>query len=148
MNLTESMAIGLVLGFFFYEWVGFSPGGFVVPGYLALYWDRPLMIVATLGISLLTYGLIHFLSRVAILYGRRRFILTVITGFVFQWLYGWVGMRTLFFNMEIDTIGYIIPGLIANEIARQRILPTLCSLVIISVAVRLILIVLGYFQTR
>jgi poly-gamma-glutamate biosynthesis protein PgsC/CapC len=148
MNLTESMAIGLVLGFFFYEWVGFSPGGFVVPGYLALYWDRPLMIVATLGISLLTYGVIHFLSRVAILYGRRRFILTVITGFVFQWLYEWVGMRTLFFNMEIDTIGYIIPGLIANEIERQRILPTLCSLVIISVAVRLILIVLGYFQTR
>ena len=148
MNLTESMAIGLVLGFFFYEWVGFSPGGFVVPGYLALYWDRPLMIVATLGISLITYGVIHFLSRVAILYGRRRFILTVITGFVFQWLYEWVGMRTLFFNMEIDTIGYIIPGLIANEIERQRILPTLCSLVIISVAVRLILIVLGYFQTR
>lgn len=147
MNLTESMAIGLVLGFFFYEWVGFSPGGFVVPGYLALYWDRPLMIVATLGISLLTYGTIYFLSRVAILYGRRRFILTVITGFVFQWLYERLGMRTLFFDMEIDTIGYIIPGLIANEMERQRILPTLCSLVIISVAVRLILIVLGYFQT-
>ena len=82
MNLTESIAIGLVLGFFFYEWVGFSAGGFVVPGYLALYWDRPLTIAATLGISLVTYGVMYGLSRVTILYGRRRFILKVLTGFV------------------------------------------------------------------
>jgi poly-gamma-glutamate biosynthesis protein PgsC/CapC len=147
MNLTESIAIGLVLGFFFYEWVGFSAGGFVVPGYLALYWDRPLTIAATLGISLVTYGVMYGLSRVTILYGRRRFILTVLTGFVLQWFYTWVGVRTFVAHMEVDTIGYIIPGLIANEMARQRILPTLGSLMIVSVAVRLILIVAGYFQS-
>ena len=144
--LTDSIAIGLALGFFFYEWVGFSPGGFVVPGYIALYWDRPIMIISTLVISLMTYGLVHLLSQITILYGRRRFILMIITGFAFQWLFRLLVIKTHILNIEIDTIGYIIPGLIANEIGRQRILPTFSSLMIISVMVRLILIILGYLR--
>ena len=144
--LTESIAIGLVLGFFFYEWVGFTPGGFVVPGYIALYWNRPVVIISTFVITLMTYGLVHLLSHVTILYGRRRFILMIITGFVFQWLFKLLVIETHIFNVEIDTIGYIIPGLIANEIGRQRILPTFSSLIIISVMVRLILIILGYLR--
>jgi len=147
MNLTESIAIGLVLGFFFYEWVGFSPGGLVVPGYIALYLDRPFMIVSTLAVSFLAYGLIHGLSRATILYGRRRFILAVISGFVFQWLFEIAAVKTQLFHIEADTIGYIIPGLIANEMERQRVLPTLSSLVILSVMVRLTLILLGFLKS-
>ena len=143
---TESIAIGLVFGFFFYEWVGFSPGGFVVPGYIALYWDRPIVIISTLMISLITYGTVYLLSQVAILYGRRRFIFMIIAGFAFQWLFKLLVVKTHILNIEIDTIGYIIPGLIANEMGRQRILPTLSSMIIISVMVRLILIVLGYLR--
>jgi poly-gamma-glutamate biosynthesis protein PgsC/CapC len=143
MILTESIAIGLIFGFFFYEWVGFSAGGFVVPGYIALYWDRPLMILSTFMVSLLTYGLVHFLAQLTILYGRRRFILTIIMGFAFRWLFDLLVVQTSVFNAEINTIGYIIPGLIANEMERQRILPTLFSLIIISVLVRLTLIGIG-----
>lgn len=143
MILTESIAIGLVLGFLFYEWIGFLPGGLVVPGYLALYWDRPFMIVSTIIMSLLTYGFVRLLSRVTILYSRRRFLLMVITGFVFQWLFELLVVRTSVINIEIDTIGYIIPGLIANEMDRQRIIPTISLLMILSAMVRLILIVLG-----
>jgi len=141
--LTESIAIGLIFGFFFYEWVGFSAGGFVVPGYIALYWDRPFMIVSTFAVSLLTFGLVHFLSQVTILYGRRRFILTVIIGFGLRWLFDLLVVQTGLLNTEIDTIGYIIPGLIANEMGRQRIVPTALSLIIISILVRLTLIAIG-----
>ena len=146
MILTESIAIGLVLGFLFYEWIGFLPGGLVVPGYLALYWDRPFMIISTIIMSLLTYGFVHLLSRVTILYSRRRFLLMVITGFVFQWLFELLVVRTSIINIEIDTIGYIIPGLMANEMDRQRIVPTVSLVIILSAMVRLILIVFGLLR--
>jgi hypothetical protein len=45
--------------------------------------------------------------------------------------------------IEGDAIGYIIPGLIANEMARQRVIPTACTLIGLSAAVRLILVALG-----
>lgn len=147
MVLTVSIAIGLVLGFLFYEWVGFLPGGLVVPGYFALYLDRPFMIASTLILSLLVYGMVRLISNVTILYSRRRFLLMVIVGYTLQWLYELLVIRTSFTHVEIDTIGYIIPGLIANEMDRQGILPTIAMVIILSVMVRLILIVLGYLKT-
>jgi gamma-polyglutamate biosynthesis protein CapC len=145
--LIESIAIGLVFGFFFYEWIGFSAGGFVVPGYIALYWDRPWMIASTLVISLVAYGVVQLFSRVTILYGRRRFILVILVGFLLQWFFRMLIVSTHFISIEIDPVGYIIPGLIANEMERQRIMPTVLSLVIVSVLVRLTLIVLGILRS-
>lgn len=143
MLLTESIAIGLVLGFFCYEWIGLSAGGFVVPGYIALYWDRPLMVAATLALAFMVYLSVEGISRVAIVYGRRRFMLALLIGFAGQWLLDAAALRTGIVRIEMDAIGYIIPGLIANEMSRQRVVPTVCMLVAVSVAVRLILIVLG-----
>ena len=80
MLLTESIAIGLVLGFFCYEWIGLSAGGFVVPGYIALYWDRPLMVAATLCLAFIVHLGVEGISRIAIVYGRRRFMLALLTG--------------------------------------------------------------------
>jgi len=72
MNLNESIAIGLLFGFFFYEWFGLSAGGFVVPGYIALQLNDPLILAGTLMTSFLTYLSVKIASRYAILYGRRR----------------------------------------------------------------------------
>lgn len=105
------------------------------------------MIVSTLAVSLLTCGLVQVLSRLTILYGRRRFILMILVGFAFQWLYRTLAINTQLLPVEIDTVGYIIPGLIANEMGRQRLLLTLSSLAIVTVLVRLILILIGYFKT-
>jgi len=142
MLLTEAVAIGLVLGFFCYEWSGFSAGGFVVPGYVALYWDRPMMVAVTLALALLVYFAIEGIARVAVVYGRRRFTLAVLLGFFGHWLLQSVSTAWAV-PFEADAIGFIIPGLIANEMARQRVLPTICTTIGLSVAVRLILIGLG-----
>jgi poly-gamma-glutamate biosynthesis protein PgsC/CapC len=147
MLLTESIAIGLVLGFFCYEWIGLSPGGFVVPGYIALYWDRPLMVAATLALALMVHLAVEGVSRIAIVYGRRRFMLALLSGFAGQWLLESAALRTGLISMEMDAVGYIIPGLIANEMSRQRVVPTVCLLVALSVAVRLILILLGQIRS-
>jgi poly-gamma-glutamate biosynthesis protein PgsC/CapC len=142
MLLTEAVAIGLVLGFFCYEWTGFSPGGFVVPGYVALYWDRPVMVAVTLALALLVYLAVEGISRVAVVYGRRRFTLAVLIGFAAHWLLQ-SSSPAWGLPLESDAIGFIIPGLIANEMARQRVIPTACTLVGLSVAVRLVLVALG-----
>ena len=71
----------------------------------------------------------------------------VIVGFVFQWLFELLAVQTYLVNIEIDTIGYIIPGLIANEIDRQGIVPTAAMLITLSAMVRLILIVIGLLPT-
>ena len=147
MLLTESIAIGLVLGFFCYEWIGLSPGGFVVPGYIALYWDRPLMVAATLALAVIVHLAVEGISRFAIVYGRRRFMLCLLTAFAGQWLIELAAWRTGIVPVEMDAIGYIIPGLIANEISRQRFVPTVCMLVVLAVAVRLVLIALGQIRS-
>ena len=145
MNLNESIAIGLLFGFFFYEWFGLSAGGFVVPGYIALQLNHPLILAGTLTISLLTYLSVKIVSRYAILYGRRRFILMVLAGFAWHWAFKLLVIQGGVLT-DPDILGYIIPGLIANEMERQRILPTLLALLIISVMVRLSLIALGLLR--
>jgi len=147
MSLAESIAIGLVLGFFFYEWVGLSAGGFVVPGYIALQLGSPLLLAGTLMTSLLTYASVKAASRYIILYGRRRFILMVLAGFAWQWLFKAAVIQKFALTTDTDILGFIIPGLIANEMDRQRILPTLLTLLIISIMVRLALIGLGAVRT-
>ena len=146
MSLTESIAIGLVFGFFFYEWFGLSAGGFVVPGYIALQMNNPLFLAGTLATSLLTYLSVKLASRYAIIYGRRRFILMVLTGFAWQWGFKLLLIQRGAITGESDILGFIIPGLIANEMERQSILPTLTALVVVSVMVRLSLIALGLFR--
>src|SRR3989304_3801516 len=121
--LTESIAIGLVVGFLFYERIGFSPGGLVVPGYVALFLDRPLVLFCALAIAFVVYGVVRLLAEGTITYSRRRFLLMVIAGFGFQRALEALVFPVVPASTEIQTIGYIIPGLIANDMDRQRVVP-------------------------
>ncbi|MBI5692469.1 MAG: poly-gamma-glutamate biosynthesis protein PgsC [Verrucomicrobia bacterium] len=146
MPVVEAIAIGLVAGFFLYEWFGLSPGGFVVPGYVALYLDRPGVLVATAGASVLAWGAVRLASRWLILYGRRRFALMVLVGFGAQWLVETVAAHHRGALPPGEVIGYIIPGLIANEAERQGVLPTVSALAVLSVGVRLVLVAAGWLE--
>lgn len=146
MILTESIGIGLVLSFFFYELTGLTAGGFVVPGYFALYWGQPLMMAIALVTALITFGLVRIVSQVSILYGRRRFTVMVITGFACHWIMDSLLTVINVANIVIDPIGYIIPGLVANEMDRQGVTATLLSLIAVSAGVRIILLALGHLR--
>ena len=138
----QAIGIGIAIGFLFYELVGLSPGGIVVPGYMALFIDQPFRIIVTVIIALLTYYIVIFLSNYIILYGKRRFLSMVLISFLVKWL-----LETFIFqfpatNIEIQSIGYIIPGLLANEMRRQGIAPTLLAMVIVALMVRLVIYLL------
>ncbi len=143
--LTLSVGIGLVWGLFMVEAFGLFAGGMVVPGYIALDIIHPQMVLITLLTAILINLFIRFLSRYLIIYGRRRVSLTVLLAFLIGQL-----MRYLFtsnfaiehFGADYTVIGYIIPGLIALSIDRQGLIETISTLLTVSVAVRLILIIL------
>lgn len=135
----QTIGIGIIIGFLFYEFIGLSPGGIVVPGYIALFIDQPFRILVTIGIAILTYFIVLFLSNYLILYGKRRFLSMILISFLVKWIVETFILKFPIVNIEIQSIGYIIPGLLANEMKRQGILPTLLSMAIVAIFVRLIL---------
>lgn len=138
-----SIGLGLVLSLIFSEFLGLAAGGMVVPGYVALYLDRPLMIVITLVVSYLTYFIVHSLSTVMLVYGRRRTVLMILTGFAIGALLRSVGtLHVQTYSVELSLVGYIIPGLIAIWIDRQGLIESFSALIIASVIVRLALILI------
>ncbi len=143
MLLAQSVAFGLFFGFIGFEFTGIIAGGLITPGYFALYFDQPLLIAQALLIAILTMLFIRLLSTVSVLYGRRRFILTILISFSLQWLLSGFLWGFDLGQTRIDVIGFIIPGIIAHEMERQGIGKTLAALFIVTAAVRLALRVFG-----
>jgi gamma-polyglutamate biosynthesis protein CapC len=136
----EALFIGLVVGFLYYELVGLSPGGVIAPGYLALFTAEPFRILFTLLVATVVWGIIELLSPRLILYGRRRLLLALLLGFSCKLaLEAWI-QPVAGITADLQSIGYMIPGLIANEMSRQKLLPTLFSLTVVTAVVAMILL--------
>lgn len=130
--LIEAIGIGLVYGFFFFEWTGLVAGGLIAPGYFALALDQPWAIALCLLTAMVTMLIVRGLSFVSILYGRRRFILSILVAFVLQWSAGAMVMGTELAQGRVEVVGYIIPGLVAHEMDRQGVGLTLTALLVLS----------------
>ncbi len=147
MNETEILfiGIGLVVSLLYSEVFGVAPGGIIVPGYLALAIQDPVIISLTLAVGLLTFFVVRVLATIAIIYGRRRTVLAILMGFLLNSLVRTVlGVGTPVGPFQIDVVGYIIPGLLAIWMDRQGLVITLTSALTASIVTRLAgLIVLG-----
>jgi gamma-polyglutamate biosynthesis protein CapC len=147
--LTASIGIGLAVSLLFSEMFGLAAGGMVVPGYIALYLNRPIDIVLTLAAALLTYLVVHSLSTFIIIYGKRRTVLMIIIGYLLRGVVDQIPFYAsgpLLSISELSgaaanftVIGYVIPGLIAIWMDRQGVLETLTALITSAVVVRLVL---------
>ena len=147
--LTASIGIGLAVSLLFSEMFGLAAGGMVVPGYIALYLNRPVDIALTLAAALITYLVVHSLSTFIIIYGKRRTVLMITIGYLVRGLMVQIPFYTsesLYQLSEMspipaewEPIGYVIPGLIAIWMDRQGVLETLSALVTSAVVVRLVL---------
>lgn len=138
--IIESFFIGLIIGFLFYEIVGVSPGGVIAPAYFALFIHQPGKIAVTVLIAVLVWLAVLFLSRWLIIYGRRKLLIALILGFLLKLLFEFKLQPLTGFRIDLQSIGYIIPGLIANEMVRQKALPTLAALGIVTVLIYLTLL--------
>lgn len=142
MILIESVGIGMFLSLILTETIGLAAGGIVVPGYIALVLHHPVQVIATVLAGLITYLIIKILSKYIIIYGRRLLIISILIGYLIAYLTRISPMLNLnTFSLNIQTVGFVIPGLIAYWIARQGIIPTLSAMIIVSSLVRLIIII-------
>jgi poly-gamma-glutamate biosynthesis protein PgsC/CapC len=137
--IITSFGLGIIMGFVFFEITGLTAGGIIVPGYVALYLNDPLRILVTITIAILTYGVIVGLSNIMILYGRRRFLMAILIGFLLRGAVDWFHFQIPEISLDLQAIGYIIPGLIANEFSRQGIIKTVMAMTIVSISVYLLL---------
>ena len=136
----ETFVAGVILALIFTEWTGFSPGGIVVPGYVALHLDQPGRILATLAVALVCLGLYRLAAGFLILFGRRRFVFLLLAGMVLAQVWSliapevWAGQ-----SAELRVIGWVIPGLLANSLERQKIAPTLSALAVVAVMAHILI---------
>lgn len=158
--LAFSIGLGLVVALIFVELFAVTAGGLIVPGYVALYMGNPLDVALTFLAAGLTLLIVRSFSTFVVVYGRRRTVLMILTGFAVG-----MAMRSLLTVLAPDThelavqaratggapemllaelsvIGYIVPGLIAIWLDRQGVVVTFSSLIIVATVVRLLLMLL------
>lgn len=141
--LIEAVGIGMFLSLILTETIGLAAGGIVVPGYIALVLHNPVQVIITIVVGIITYLIVKLISLYIIIYGRRLLIVSILIGYLiayFTKISPMVAMNTL--SINIETIGFVIPGLIAYWIARQGIIPTLSAMIIVSSLVRLTIIII------
>lgn len=132
-DLYISLVIGVVFSLLYAEKTGVVPAGLVVPGYLGLVFDQPVFILVVLCISFLTYLIVtQVIGRFTILYGRRKFAAMLATGIVLKLVFDYFYPIVPFEIFEFRGIGVIVPGLIANTIQKQGLVPTVGSTLLLS----------------
>jgi poly-gamma-glutamate biosynthesis protein PgsC/CapC len=136
--LTTTLVIGVVVSILLTEITALSAGGIVVPGYVALILDQPVQLAVLLMLVTLTFGIVRAASAVLMLYGARRFGVTVLVGLALSAGAQQVRVQADPVVFEWAGLGYIVPGLIAHQWDRQGVLPTLLMIAIAAPIVRLI----------
>ena len=138
-----AVGLGVLISLFFLETFGAAAGGIVVAGYVAMFLHQPWTIVATLSVSFIVYLIVKGLGKVMFIYGRRRMVISVLLGFIIGWFSRNSGLfNTLPTAYNVQVIGFIIPGLIANSMEKQGIIKTLSVMFVAAVLVRFILILI------
>jgi len=124
--LTVAIGIGLCVSLLFSELFGLAAGGMVVPGYVAVFLDRPVDVLLTV---------------IAVLMILVGYIVRMLMDFIPFAALGTMGLLAEG-DPAFSVIGFIIPGLIAIWIDRQGLIETLTALIAASVAIRLVLILI------
>jgi gamma-polyglutamate biosynthesis protein CapC len=138
-----AVTLGLILSLLSYEVFGLAAGGIVVPGYIALQLSEPDRLIGILLVSLATFLIIKALGKYTFLYGRRQMVLSLLVGCLlanFSREFLLIDMTTS--AVQLQAVGWVVPGLIAHWFGKQGIYRTLCVLLITSVLVRLFVIIL------
>lgn len=129
----DIIILGIIMSIIFYELTEISPGGLIVPGYIAIYLSQPSKILSTVILSMIILLLGKLLSNYVVLYGRRRFAVMVIIGILIRFVLnvGFVSVSVVSLSIY-STIGYLIPAIIAQDIEKQGFIKTIASMLIVS----------------
>lgn len=137
-----AIGIGLIMSLIFSEAFGLAAGGMVVPGYIALALAEPWRVIGTVAAGIVAFLIVRLIGRFMLMYGRRHLVMAILIGFMCGYLTRvFFGRPELPQILSFESIGYIIPGLIAYWMERQGALQTLAAMLMAAVLVRLVLMV-------
>jgi poly-gamma-glutamate biosynthesis protein PgsC/CapC len=141
MSVVVGLGVGLTASLALAEVLSIAPGGYIVPGYLALNLDQPGRVLATVAVAVATLLVMKVVGQFVILFGMRRFVLYLLVGFLLGVAYAESlahGAHT-----PIESIGFVVPGLIASWMDRQGVMVTLGSMMTVVVLARLALLLIA-----
>ncbi|MDD7161973.1 MAG: poly-gamma-glutamate biosynthesis protein PgsC [Candidatus Ornithospirochaeta sp.] len=141
--LFSTVALSVILSFLVTELTGLLTGGMVSAGYLAFYFSEPMRILSTFLLSALIALILRLSREFLILYGRRRFMLSILLSILFVYALEKAYFILSPLSLDLRVIGYIIPGLIANDMEKQGIIRTSLALIIVTALVKLLSILGG-----
>lgn len=127
------IALGLVFSLVCYLVSNLSPGGMITPGWLALTLvsDARRMLLIVIAV-VLTYGGTRILERFVILYGKRLFAAVVMLGVFLQLTLFLVFLYDYPLLFADQTLGFIVPGLVAYQCVRQPVVATVVSTTVVT----------------
>ncbi|MGB5290191.1 MAG: poly-gamma-glutamate biosynthesis protein PgsC/CapC [Lysobacterales bacterium] len=124
---TFCLALGMLLGMFYYHKTGWACGGIITPGVIAMYIGDPGKIAVSVAAGLLTWILLEGLVRFLNLYGRQRLATAMLIALALRYpLVSIWGESSLW-------LGWVVPGLMGADIQRQGLLTTLTAVVSVSI---------------
>jgi poly-gamma-glutamate biosynthesis protein PgsC/CapC len=122
------IAFGLVLALTCYLATNLSPGGMITPGWLALVLIVQPLLALVIGVVVaITYLICRGLQEVVILYGKRLFATVVLVAVFFQITFFLFFVNTSPLFVDVTTLGFIVPGLVAYQLMRQPPIATLVA---------------------
>ena len=133
-----AITLSVILGLLSTELLGIASGGLISAGYLSLYFNSPLRLVSTVALALVIYLAVFALDQLIFLFGRRRFAICIILSAIGSWAVQQLLVSIHPLDMDLRIVGYIIPGLMANDMLKQGILKTIAAVVVIAALVWLV----------
>jgi gamma-polyglutamate biosynthesis protein CapC len=136
-----TIGLGVLISLLFHEVFGAAAGGIVVPGYIAMHLQSPLRLVGTIAVAFVTFLGIRVIARFVFVFGRRRMVIAILLGFIFGYLSRLIlSYDVMSASVSLQSIGFIIPGLIANWFERQGVIKTIATMLIAASLVRILVI--------
>src|SRR5210317_1278894 len=126
---TLCLAIGMLLGMFYYHKTGWASGGIITPGVIAMYINDPWKVGVSIAAGLVTWVILEGLVRAFSIYGRQRMATAMLIALALRYpLVSVWGETSLW-------LGWVVPGLIGADMQRQGLLTTLTAVVAVSVVI-------------
>ena len=129
-DLHVALVVGLAISLLMSELVGITPGGIIVPGYIALFGESPITILVIFLLSLTIFGIAKYiLPKFVVIYGRRQFAALMIMSVLLSVTLALLFPIIPFEIFELQGIGIIVPALIADCYFKQGIKLTVAATV-------------------
>lgn len=141
--MQTAIFLSILLSFAASEFLGAFTGGLITSGYLAFYLEQPLRLALTYGAAVLTWAVVRVLASRVLIFGRRRYMAAILIGYIAGWVFGQVFGLLRAIPYDIRVIGYIVPGLLANDMLRQGVGRTVLMSLLTTGLIRLVLMLGG-----